>query len=42
MKTVIATVVLIVTAATLAWAGTCYTNCYRDALGNQHCTTTCY
>lgn len=42
MRIAVAALILIVTASSLAWARTCYTNCYRDFQGNQHCTTTCY
>lgn len=32
---------LLLAAATTAYADTCYTDCWTDVWGNQHCTTRC-
>lgn len=41
MKVIIIAGLLVAGSISAAWSYTCRTDCYRDALGNVHCTERC-
>ena len=41
MKKLIAATVLFIALASAAYAENCYTDCWTDDWGNQHCATRC-